>query len=112
MELDVKSAGQVTVVTIPGETLDAGNSREFKNRIEPVLEAHDRLVFDLSRLTFVDSSGCGALVSCLRRMKEGDGDLFLCNLSSQVRDLFNVIRMDQVFRIFETQEEALSAFFE
>ncbi len=112
MELDVQSAGEVTVVTLPGETLDAGNSREFRNRVQPVLEAHDRVVFDLSRLTFVDSSGCGALVSCLRGMKEAGGDLFLCNLSSQVRDLFNVIRMDQVFRIFETPDQAVAAFFE
>ena len=64
----------------------------------------------MSELTFVDSSGCGALLSCLRKVKEAQGDLFLCRVSSQVRDLFKVVRMDQVFRIFDSREGAVDGF--
>jgi anti-sigma B factor antagonist len=110
MELRMEPAGNVTVVTIPGDTLDAGNSQEFKNDIGPVLEQHKQVVFDMSELAFVDSSGCGALLSCLRKVKEARGDLLLCRVSSQVQDLFKVVRMDEIFRIFETREEAVEAF--
>lgn len=111
MELRLEPAGEVSVVTILEKTLDAGNSQEFKNRIGPILEAHKQVVLEMSRLTFVDSSGCGALLSCLRKVKSYNGDLILCSLSSQVRDLFNVIRMDQLFRIFETRDQAVEAFY-
>lgn len=110
MELRMESAGEVTVVTIPGDALDAGNSQELKNDIGPVLEKHKQVVFDMSELAFVDSSGCGALLSCLRKAKEVQGGLFLCNVTSQVRDLFNVVRMDQVFRIFDSRDGAVKAF--
>lgn len=111
MELRTEPVGEVTVVTIPGDTLDAGNSQEFKNDVAPVLEQHRQVVFDMSELTFVDSSGCGALLSCLRKVEEeGRGDLLLCSVSSQVQDLFKVVRMDQVFRIFESREKAVRAF--
>lgn len=110
MNLQVESAGKVTVVTIPGKSLDAGNSQEFKKDINPVLDEHKQLVFDLSELTFVDSSGCGALVSCLRRVRTDSGDLKLCRVSSQVLDLFSVIRMDRIFDIFNSRNEAVAAF--
>jgi anti-sigma B factor antagonist len=110
MELRLEPAGEgVTVVTLPGDNLDAGNSQEFKNDIGPLLEKHRRVVFDMSELTFVDSSGCGALLSCLRKVQEAQGELLLCRVSRQVQDLFKVVRMDQVFRIFESREEAVEA---
>jgi anti-sigma B factor antagonist len=110
MDLQVEPAGKVTVVTIPGKSLDAGNSQEFKNDINPVLDEHKQVVFDLSELNFVDSSGCGALVSCLRRVRKDSGDLRLCRVASQVLDLFGVIRMDRIFEIFDTRDEAIAAF--
>jgi len=110
MELQVEPAGKVTVVKIPGKSLDAGNSQEFKNDINPVLADHKQVVFDLSELTFVDSSGCGALVSCLRRVRKDSGNLKLCRVSRQVMDLFSVIRMDRIFDIFESRDEAIAAF--
>lgn len=110
MKLKVERAGKVAVVTLPGNSLDAGNSREFKNDINPVLDKHKQVVFDLSELAFVDSSGCGALVSCLRRVRTDSGDLKLCRVSRQVLDLFSVIRMDRIFEIFDTRDEAIAAF--
>jgi len=110
MELKLDSTGGVMVVTVPGKTLDAGNSQEFKSAVGPVLDANSRLVLDMAELSFVDSSGCGALLSCLRKVKANAGDLKLCSVSSQIRDLFNVIRMDQIFDIFGSREEAVNAF--
>lgn len=110
MKLKLEPSGKITVVTIPGESLDAGNSQEFKNDIGPLLAEQKQVVFDLSELTFVDSSGCGALVSCLRRVRTDSGDLKLCCVSRQVLDLFHVIRMDRIFEIYDTRDEAKAAF--
>ena len=58
--------GDVTVAVVPMQELDASNSAEFKRDVAPLLEATTKLVFDLSRVRFVDSSGLGAFISCLR----------------------------------------------
>ena len=70
--------GDVTVAMVPVEELDASNAAEFKRDVAPLLEATTKLVFDLSRLRFVDSSGLGAFISCLRKLNAKGGDLKLC----------------------------------
>lgn len=105
----VKS-GDITIVVIPGKTLDSGNSRVFKEQIAPVVEANSKLIFDLSELTFVDSSGLGAILSSLRQANAKGGDLKLCGLSKPVRALFELVRMHRIFEILNTRDEAIRAF--
>ncbi|HVY29002.1 MAG TPA: STAS domain-containing protein [Polyangiaceae bacterium] len=110
MELTVEHSGDVAIVTLPIEELDAGNSPELKRDVGPLVEAYLKLVFDLSRLRFVDSSGLGAFLSCLRRVNVRGGDLKLCSLSKQVRSVFELVRMHRVFDIHTTREAAVRAF--
>jgi len=67
-------------------------------------------VLDLSRLRFVDSSGLGALLSCLRQLTGRGGDLRLSGMSKPVRALFELVRMHRIFDIYPTKEEAIKAF--
>jgi len=106
----IERVRDVAVVVLSGNTLDAGNSHRFKKEIETVIEEHNKVVFDMSRMLFVDSSGCGALLSCLRRLNAAGGDLKLCKVSRPVRILFELIRLHQIMDIFNTREEALQAF--
>ena len=110
MELMYESIGDVMVVVLAGAQLDASTAEEFKRDIMPMLEAHTKVVFDLSRLAFVDSSGLGAFLSCLRHVHAQGGDLKLCGLSQPVRALFELVRMHRIFHIFDTQAAAIRAF--
>jgi len=110
MEIPVESIDGATVATIPVEELDASNSGEFKRDIAPVLASQSKLVLDLSQLHFVDSSGLGAMLSCLRQLSAKGGDLKLCAMSKQVRALFELVRMHRIFEIYTTKEEAVHAF--
>ncbi|MGD0107394.1 MAG: STAS domain-containing protein [Rhodopila sp.] len=110
MAIAVERIGAVTVAVVPMEELDASNSADFKRDVAPLLEATTMLVFDLSRLRFVDSSGLGAFISCLRQLNAKDGDLKLCGMSKQVRAVFELVRMHRIFDIHTTREEAVRAF--
>ena len=110
MEITTENRQSVTIVGIPLKELDASNAGEFKRAMGPILEASTKLVIDLSLLKFVDSSGLGALLSCLRQMTAKGGDLKLCGMTKQVRATFELVRMHRIFDIFETQEEAVQAF--
>ena len=110
MEIAVDKIDSITVATMPVDELDASNAGEFKRDIAPVLQANIRLVLDLSRLRFVDSSGLGAMLSCLRQLGAKGGDLKLCGMSKQVRGLFELVRMHRIFDIYGTKEEAVHAF--
>ena len=110
MDIVVQPVNGVAVATILVEDLDASNASDFKRDIAPTLDAYPRLVLDLSRLRFVDSSGLGAFISCLRKLNASGGDLKLCRLSPPVRAVLELVRMHRVFDIFDTPEEAARAF--
>jgi anti-sigma B factor antagonist len=110
MEIAVDKMGDVAIAELPVEELDASNAGELKRDIAPLLEVHTKLVIDLRRLRFVDSSGLGAFISCLRKLNAKGGDLKLCGMSKQVRAVFELVRMHRIFDIFGTREDALRAF--
>lgn len=110
MELMCKHLDGVTVVVLTGPQLDASTAAEFKSSVAPVLAEYSHIVFDLGHLGFVDSSGLGALLSCLRHVQAKGGDLKLCGISKPVRTLFELVRMHKIFQIFDTQEGAIRAF--
>lgn len=110
MEIAVDQVDHVAVAAMPMDELDASNSAEFKSAMAPILQAHTELVLDLSRLRFVDSSGMGAILSCLRQLSAKGGDLKLCGMTKQVRAVFELVRMHRIFDIYSTRDEALHAF--
>lgn len=110
MNLNVELEGEVAVVTVPLESLDADNAKEFKKEISPVLENYTKVLLDLRQLQFVDSSGLGAILSSLRALTAKDGDLKLYGVTKKVRALFELVRMHRLFEIFNTREEGIQAF--
>lgn len=97
------------LINILAENLDAGNCQEFKEMIQPHLATQRHVIVDLSSLKFVDSSGLGSLLSCLRTMNNKEGQFKLLGLNKPVRALFELVRMHRIFSIYNTLDEALAS---
>ncbi|MBZ5507976.1 MAG: STAS domain-containing protein [Acidobacteriia bacterium] len=110
MEITVDRSDGVAIAVVPIDELDASNVGEFKRDITPLLQSETKLVLDLSQLRFIDSSGLGAMLSCLRQLSAKGGDLKLCGMSKQVRALFELVRMHRIFDIYPAREGAIHAF--
>ena len=110
MEIIVEKMGDVAVVVVLDSELNSNNAPEFKRVVVPVLETNTKLVIDLSRLRFIDSSGIGVLLFCLQQMTAKKGNLKLCGLSKRVREVVELVRMDRIVDIAESKEEAVHAF--
>lgn len=110
MEITVEKAGDVTIATPQGEHLIASNVEEFRRDVGAILDDNSRVAFDMSHLQFVDSSGIGALLSCLRKLSASGGDMKVFALSKPVQGVFQITRMHRIFDILATREEALAAF--
>jgi anti-sigma B factor antagonist len=110
MEFHTETIDGVLIVEIPGENLDADNSQELKQDLSAVIEAHPKIVFDMGQLRFVDSSGCGAILSCFKKIKSRGGELKLIRLQDRVLELFKLMRLERIFDIFQTKEDAVNAF--
>lgn len=110
MEVAIEKEDGIWIVTPRLDDLDASNSKEFKEKMAPVLKEGSKVVLDMGHVKFVDSSGLGAILSCLRKLNKGDGDLFLYGLNKPVQTLFELVRMNRVFKIYASKDEALKAY--
>ena len=90
-----------------GPRIDAEHVQSFKERLLGAgLTEGGRFMLDLSRVGFVDSSGLGAVVWALKQARHFGGVVELCGLSGAVAQLFQLTRMDRVFRIHDTLESS------
>lgn len=105
----IPAKNDVMIFKIAVDVLDASNSKEFKAEIVPLLDANPKAVFDMSLVTFIDSSGLGALLSCLRKLNSAGGDLRLAGLTKPARSLLELVRMHKIVETFDTTEEAVAS---
>ena len=112
MNFSHKEDGNVLVVTLEGQNLDAQDVPEFKNAMMGLIDssAKKHVVLELNSLEFIDSSGLGSLLSVLRHLNSQGGDLRLTKMNSQVRAMFELVRMHKLFEIFHDTDEAMNSF--
>jgi anti-anti-sigma factor len=90
----------------PIGVLNAAKTQEFRDKISEIQDSGAKIVLvDLKEVTFMDSSGLGALVLAFKTLRAADSKLVICSINEQVRILFELTGMDKVFEIFSTQDE-------
>jgi len=100
----------VFVVTLRGE-IDAYTAPSLREDLRVLVEERGALVvvIDLASVTFLDSSGLGAIVGTLRRLRERDGRLSIVQPESAASRIFEHTGLDAVLDLHGSREEALSA---
>ncbi len=66
-------------------------------------------VLDLADLRFMSSSGLTVLLNILTKSRKAGGDTIICNINSQLKSVFTITRLTEVFTITENQEAAIAA---
>lgn len=110
MHLETQKDRGVFIIRIPLETLDAENTAGFRKAVSPLLDGEERVLLDLSTVQFIDSSGCGALISCLRQVKSQKGVLKVAGLQKPVRVILELVHMQNMLEMFDGPEKALESF--
>jgi len=90
----------------PKGILDSVNSNSLRREITDTIDRGVKtILLDLQDITFMNSSGMGALVATLKAVKAAGGQLALCSLSDQVRIIFELSRMDRIFQVYQDRQE-------
>ncbi len=99
MILKHEDLGHMIVLTYCHRRLDGGSAPEFRETARECIRSEcDTYLLDLSAVTFVDSSGIGAIVGLLKHLGR-ERRLELCSLSPMVRKVFRLTRLDKIFVI-------------
>lgn len=110
MTFSVRKQDDITLIEVHGQLI-VGNRQELKQRVLEELEGGARrFLIDFAGTAYIDSSGLGVLVSLSKKIREQGGELRLANLNEDLRTLFELTKLDTLFHIAGSRDEALSSF--
>ena len=99
-----------TVIIQPTGDVDLASSPLLRTHLkEAQQEASGGMIIDLSKVNYMDSSGVATLVECLQSTRNNGMSLQLCQLNERVLSVFQIARLDGVFDIVSTVDDALAA---
>ena len=108
--MDMDNTQSVSVMKIKGR-IDSDTASEFENAILQLLESNrNKIVLNLQGVEFLSSAGLRAMVKALKGAQSGGGDVRLASVSEPIEGILLTVGMNQMFKMFPTNEEALSGF--
>lgn len=109
MEITSKLVNDTLLATVEASRIDSAVTVQFKETMRQIASTKSaRVVLDLSRVTFLDSSGLGAVVGVMKFLGP-ERKLEVAGLTTNVAKVFSLTRMDTVFRIHNSALDALAA---
>jgi anti-sigma B factor antagonist len=98
----------VTVLTLTGN-LDAATATGLKQEVVALSDAgKTRVAVDLSRLTLIDSTGVGVLISLFKRIRAQGGTVHFAGLTGQPKEIFRLLRLDRSLDLHPKLDDALA----
>jgi anti-sigma B factor antagonist len=101
----------VAILTLRGNLVGEPETTELKQKIKTLATSKvNRIVMEMSGVTFINSTGLGSLISSLTTVRNAGGDLRLAAVNEKVHNLFVITKLATVFEIYDTLEQAVSSF--
>ncbi len=111
LNISERQAGDITILDMDGKVTIGEGSVALRTTIRRLLgEGKKKILLNLGRVGYVDSSGIGELVSSFTAVNKEDGSLKLLNLTQKIQDLLAITKLLTVFDVFENEGEALSSY--
>lgn len=106
MKLDVTEVDSDLLVRVLDDRIDAAAAVQFRDAMRTATEAgHARVVLDLARVNFVDSSGLGAIIAVMKHLGS-DRTLELAGLQPAVGKVFRLTRLDEIVKVHAAADDA------
>jgi anti-sigma B factor antagonist len=106
---DTDSLNGVCIINCKGRLMDKSEATEFTAEIDDnLIDGIKHFVLDFSELEYINSSGLGVFINLLTRIRNTGGELILCQIGDKIKQLMLITKLNSVFTITETTEEALS----
>ncbi len=110
VQIDLEIKNDVLIFRICGD-IDINTSPEIKKSFDKVIkENNKRILVNLGKVDYLDSSGLATFVEILKHLRTCEGQLKLTNLSRKIKGLFEITKLDKLFDISNEESTALESF--
>ncbi len=108
MTLEHEIQNQIDLIFLNGR-IDAQSSPGVNEEIDKVInEGRNKMLINFKDLEYISSAGLRVLITVAKKLNAASGDLVLCSLDEKIYKVFDVSGFTAIFKILETQEEALA----
>jgi anti-anti-sigma factor len=107
MQVLQKEKDGILVCSVNGE-INIDTVYQIKDAFKKILDSDkDRVVLNFEKVSYIDSLGMSNLAGFAKQLSAKGGELVLCSLSPKLGSIFHIVKLGKVFRIFDTEDEAL-----
>ena len=111
MSLEVRTIGEVTVLTPKGMLLGGKETDELQGKIKELAEAgNKKLLINLGQTTFMNSVSLGVLIAGHTNYAKRDAKMKLCAVDKKIQNIFVVTKLSLVFDVYDSEGESLKSF--
>lgn len=111
MKIKEKIEGNVAILTVSGNMMGGPETASLHEKVKSLMsDGIKKMVIDLSKVKWMNSSGLGVLMSCWGSLRKEGGNLKLANVSEKIDSLLMITQLVQFFETYETVERALASF--
>ena len=107
VEINTNTIDDIHRITVAGE-IDASSSIELDNVLKEAAVSFKKIVIDLGQLDYISSAGLGVFISYLEELKNQNISLVIFGMQEKVSEVFNILGLQHLMNIKNTEEEALS----
>ena len=107
MSIDKKRNNNIEII-YPINDLDSINGQEIKTLVNEIINEVDAIIINFSKVNYLNSSGLRELIQTLKLVNDNEKQIFLTNISENIKKIFINTILHKLFSILETEDEALS----
>ena len=107
MNIEFRTFGEHKIIDVSGE-VDLYNVSELKKALFSITDGqHPSVIVDMKKINYMDSSGIGALVAGMKKMKAHSGKFALMNIHDDVLNILKLATLDKFFTIYNSEDDLL-----
>lgn len=111
MKIKEKIEGDVAILIVSGNMMGGPETASLHEKVKSLMsDGIKKMVIDLSKVKWMNSSGLGVLMSCWGSLRKEGGNLKLANVSEKIDSLLMITQLVQFFETYETVDRALASF--
>ncbi|MCH8287747.1 MAG: STAS domain-containing protein [Candidatus Marinimicrobia bacterium] len=111
MHIKEKIEGDVAILSLSGKMMGGPETQELQTHVKGLLnDKLTKVVVDLAKVKWMNSSGLGALMGSLTSMRNADGDLRIANVTEKVKSLLMITQLITIFKTYESVDRAVASY--
>jgi anti-sigma B factor antagonist len=111
MKIEVHEINSIVVLKVGGNLMGGPETMAIHEKVKELIKENKKsVVIDLSKVSWMNSSGLGTLMGCMTSLRNANGELKLSGVTEKVKNLFIITKLITLFDTYDTEADAVKAF--